>query len=258
MQITNEHTLPVIQSKLFSKFPELKFGMSTRLGGVSDGDFGMNLSFSVGDNEVNVKENRHRFFSSLGIGIETLAIPRQVHGEVVRVVDGPGMFEQTDALITNSSSIALCVSIADCLPIFIFDPVTFSLAAVHSGWRGSCARILAKAIALMQKTFGAEPSNFISYIGPAAQSCCYEVGEEVAQSFPAEYVIRTDFPKPHLDLQKMNKDILLQHGVQDTNLEVANECTICSPELLHSYRRDGKRSGRMTAVICRMDSAGND
>ena len=98
-----------------------------------------------------------------------------------------------------------------------------------------------------------EPSNFVCYIGPAARSCCYEVGEEVAQSFPAEYVIRSDFPKPHLDLQKMNKDILLQHGVQETNIEVADECTICSPELLHSYRRDGKRSGRMMAVICRVN-----
>ncbi len=146
MPITNERALPVIQSKLFSKFPELKFGMSTRLGGVGDGDFGMNLSFSVGDNEVNVKENRHRFLSSLGIGIEMLAIPRQVHGEVVRAVDGPGMFEQTDALITNSSNVALCVSIADCLPIFIFDPVTLSLAAVHSGWRGVVPEFLQKQL----------------------------------------------------------------------------------------------------------------
>ena len=154
MQITNEHTVPVIRSKLFSKYPELKFGMSTRLGGVSEGEFGMNLSFSVGDDEVNVKENRHRFFSSVGIGIEMLAIPRQVHGEVVRAVDGPGIFEQTDALVTNSCNVSLCVSIADCLPIFIFDPVTLSLAAVHSGWRGSCARILSKAIALMQKIYG--------------------------------------------------------------------------------------------------------
>ncbi|HMD14135.1 MAG TPA: polyphenol oxidase family protein, partial [Bacteroidota bacterium] len=218
MQITNEHTVPVIRSKLLSTYPELKFGMSTRLGGVSEGNFGMNLSLSVGDDEANVKENRHRFFSSLGIAIETLAIPRQVHGEVVRAVDRPGIFEQTDALVTNSSDIALCVSIADCLPIFIFDPVTLSLAAVHSGWRGSCARILSKTISLMQKTYGAEPSNFVSYIGPAAMSCCYEVDEEVAQSFPGEYVVRTAFPKPHLDLQKMNKDILLRYGVQEVKI----------------------------------------
>ena len=242
MEIINDNTVPVIGSKLFSKYPEVKFGISTKLGGVSKNGFGMNLCFSVGDDEKDVKENRRRFFSSLGIGIDTLAIPRQVHGDEVLAVKRPGIFENTDALITNTPEVSLCVSIADCLPILIFDPSSFSIAAVHSGWRGSQVRILSKAIDLMKITYGANPSDFICYIGPAAKSCCYEVGEEVAQLFTPTYVIRTAEKKPHLDLQKLNNDILFHHGVQEGNIEVAEECTICTPTLLHSYRRDGKRS----------------
>src|SRR5262245_32963129 len=90
----------VVRSKLFSKYSNIIFGMSTRLGGVSPQPLGMNLSFSVGDDPKNVEENRSRFFSKLGIASERLALPKQIHSGVIKEVNEPGIYPDCDALMT--------------------------------------------------------------------------------------------------------------------------------------------------------------
>ena len=197
----------VITSELFSMYPDVRFGVSTRLGGVSPEPLGMNLSFNVGDDPQNVIENRKRFFDSVGISDDSLAIPRQVHGDTVRRVTEPGRFESCDALLTNVKGIFLTVSIADCVPIFLVDPITKSLAAVHSGWRGSNLSILTKTIIALHNEFGANAENLVAYIGPSATVCCYEVGEDVAKEFDEKYLQKHQSEKSHLDLKRFNKEI---------------------------------------------------
>ena len=239
----------ILRSTLFSQFYLLQFGMSTRHGGVSEPPFGMNLSFHVGDNEKHVQQNRERFFGSLDITLDHLAIPQQVHSDHVQVAGTSGVYENCDALISNSPYTYLVVSVADCLPIFIFDPVTSSIAAVHSGWRGSKAHILNKAIHGLGSVYGAKPENMVAYIGPAAGVCCYEVGDEVVKEFDARYVIQQHGKKPHLDLKTLNKVILRDAGIKEEHIEISEYCTICHSELFHSYRRDKDKSGRMMGVI---------
>jgi YfiH family protein len=238
----------IVHSRLCSNFPDLLFGMSTRKGGVSPEPLGMNLSFNVGDDPRNVEENRARFFGAMAIPQSRLAFPKQIHSGTVRTVREPGMYADCDALVTATPGIFLAVSIADCVPVFLFEPVIRSVAAVHSGWRGSKQRILAEAEQTMHSEYGANSADMLAFIGPCAGGCCYEVGEEVASQFNDEFVIRDQGKKPHLDLKAFNRALLIASGLKEENIEVSPDCTICNT-LYHSYRRDGARSGRMYGVI---------
>ena len=239
----------IIRSDLLSRFPSLRAGVSTRRGGISPSPFDLNLSYNVGDSPVRVAQNRERFYGILGIPTDRLAIPHQVHSTVVRRAFEPGRYEACDALVTNVRGIFLAVSVADCLPILLHDPVTGAVAAVHSGWRGSKDKIVLHVLESVQAEFDSDKKNIVAFIGPAAGGCCYEVGEEVAKEFPSECIIRNPDQKPRLDLKLFNKNLLLANGLDERNIEVSPFCTICTPALFHSYRRDGARSGRMMGVI---------
>ena len=238
----------IIRSSVFSSYLDLRFGLSTRNGGISPAPLGLNLSFSVGDVPENVQRNRALFFGALGIEPERVAFPGQVHSDVVERVSRPGRMEQCDALTTNAKELYLAISIADCLPIFLYDPVNSCIAAIHSGWRGSKGKIVSRAIQRMAELYASDPRNLMAFIGPGAGVCCYEVGEDVAGQFPGEYAERATLRKPHLDLKRWNADLLLESGVLRPNTEISDDCTICD-ERFHSYRRDGSRSGRMLGVI---------
>lgn len=242
------NSTPVIRPAVFGHEPGVIAAVSTRKGGVSREPLGMNLSFSVGDDEASVRENRARFFSALGVPVDALAIPRQVHSAVVARVDAPGPVPGTDALVTDTPGVYLCVTIADCVPILLHDPAHRAVAAVHAGWRGSAAGILSLALKLMRSAYGTRPEDLRAYVGPAAGGCCYEIGPEVAERFPAKYVTRRPAGL-RLDLKGFNADTLLGAGLDPVHMEVSPLCTITESALLHSYRRDGPLSGRMMAVI---------
>ncbi len=241
--------IPIILSEKFSKYKEIKFSFSTRRGGVSPEPFGMNLSFDVGDERLNVLKNREIFFGVLHIGLDELAIPRQVQGGLVKRVYDRGGYDACDGLITNSVGVYLTVSTADCLPVFLFDSVNKAVGVIHAGWRGSEMKIVSHAITLMKEEFNTSPSDLIAYVGPAAGVCCYEVGEDVARRFDDEFVIRKAYKKSHLDLKLFTKEELKKSGAKEKNIEISDFCTICRADLFHSYRRDFNESGRMMGVI---------
>ena len=207
------------------------------------------MSLSVGDEEAIVHANRRRFYDVLDIDPGCIAIPRQVHGDVVLQISDPGLYESCDALVTDRAGVYLTVSVADCLPIFLFDPVRLVVAAVHSGWKGSVRRILSKTLSLLQDRCGSQTGDVLAFIGPGSGSCCYEVGDDVASQFDPGYSTRDPDRKARLDLKAFNRDLLIHAGVPPGQVEISDRCTICLPELFHSYRRDGQRSGRMMGVI---------
>ena len=230
------------------QYPFLVCALSTRLGGVSSGSFGMNLSYAVGDDPEAVTLNRKRFFGSLGIGIEDLVLQHQVHGDNVRPVIAPGAWPETDGLCTASPGLFLCVTVADCVPVFLVDPAIRAIGVVHAGWRGSAARIAAKGVRVMTEDLGANPSDMIAYIGPSAAVCCYSVGGDVASRFPASCVVR-EGDSYRVDLKQANREQLMEAGLGPETIEVDNSCTICNAGLYHSHRREGVLSGRMMGVI---------
>ncbi len=242
------HSDTAIAPSLFAAFAEIRCAVSTRHGGVSPHPFGMNLSFNVGDQENFVRQNRVRFFGSLGIAQHRLAVPRQCHSALVRKAEAPGNFEATDGLITDAKDVWLVVSVADCTPVFLFDAKKKAVGAVHAGWRGSASGIVAGAVKQMIAAFESSPSDLHAFIGPSAGPCCYEVGEEVASQFHPD-VVHARKGTVFLDLKKENARQLTANGVPERQIETSPHCTICGGQLFHSYRRDRERSGRMMGVI---------
>jgi len=238
----------ILRPAFAEHYPFLVCALSTRLGGVSPGSFGLNLSYAVGDDPEAVTLNRKQFFGSLGIGIEDLVLQHQVHGDNIRHVVAPGAWPETDGLCTASPGLFLCVTVADCVPVFLVDPSIRAIGVVHAGWRGSAARIAAKGVRVMTEDLGANPSGMIAYIGPSAAVCCYSVGRDVASRFPASCVVR-EGDSYRVDLKQANREQLMEAGLRPEVIEVDNACTICNTGLYHSHRREGALSGRMMGVI---------
>jgi polyphenol oxidase len=243
--------MTVILPKIFSGISELRAGMSTKIGNENDNEFGVNLSYNVEDDHTRVRRNRRKFFAQVGILEHDLAIPLQCHSNEILRVDTPGEYRECDALITNIIHVALIVTVADCVPILLFDPINKAIGAIHAGWRGTVGLIVKRAVEKMKAEYRTDPAQMLAYIGPSAGMCCYEVGEEVAIMF-GNKVVPYGKTKVFLDLKKENIFQLMQVGVLASNFEVSSSCTICERKLFHSFRRDGQRAGRMMAVICIM------
>ena len=207
-----------------------------RGGGTSVGAYeSLNLSFAVGDDPGAVLENRRRVAAAVGADLGEFVFTRQVHGAGVRVVTagdrGAGAFAvdqqvpEADALVTRDPAVVLAILAADCVPIVLYDPVAHVLACVHSGWRGTVARVSQAAVTAM-RALGANPENVIAGIGPAIGAERYQVGADVASAvereFGAEGVIRPDGTgRWLLDLATANQLVLREAGLADGNVHVA-------------------------------------
>ncbi len=246
--MTHPSAPEVITPEVFDNIPGVLSALSTRLGGVSPPPFGMNTSFRVGDDEELVRDNRALFFGKFGIGEDRLAIPGQRHGSRVVPVSRPGSYPDCDALVTNADCVFLCISFADCIPVFLADPVTRTVAAAHAGWRGAAGTVVGGTIAVMKERFGVEPGNLRVYLGPGAGQCCYSVGPEVAGLFEPSF-LRSDRDNVFLDLKAVLVRQLEEAGVPRAGIEVNPSCTICGAGRFHSFRRDKDRSGRMMGFI---------
>ncbi len=240
--------MTVILPRLAEGTGIVRAAMSTRQGGVSAEPFGMNLSFRVGDNPETVAENRRRFLEHFGAGPGQLAVPVQVHGTTIRRADGGGEYPACDALMTDRVGLVLGVTVADCVPILLADPVSHVIAAAHAGWRGTAAGIARAVVRAMEGESGISPRRLLAFVGPAAGACCYAVGPEVADLFTPEVVNRRDGGL-FVDLKSSNAAQLAASGVLPGSIEIHPLCTITERHLLHSFRRDGSRSGRMMAAI---------
>ena len=173
---------------------------------------------------------------------EDFAGLKQIHSNLVLVVDRKGMCGQGDALVTNVSGLTIAVRTADCYPILLADTRHRAAAAVHAGWRGTITHIVEQAIEKMRTEFGTLPADVHAAIGPGIGACCYEVGEEVASQFG--YCGRA-----HLDLARENRRQLVSAGVEPQNIEALGVCTFCDAERFFSYRREKEKAGRMTSYI---------
>jgi hypothetical protein len=240
-----------IRPSIFSAHPQLLAAGSTRLGGVSQPPFAsLNLGLSTDDDPLAVAENRLRFFAALGIDETCTASAYQVHGDAVLHVESPGRWEGYDALVTQQTGVYLCVTVADCTPILLWDPRQNIVAAVHAGWRGTSLRIVSKTLEEMRHRYGTNPSDCVAYIGTCIDACDYEVGADVADGFGPEFK-RWDEGRQRffLDLKKANKAQLLQAGVPEVNIEVSPYSTVKDNDRFFSYRKEAGQTGRMLYVI---------
>ncbi len=238
----------ILKSYLLSKYPDLVFGFSTKVGLNRKAPYYFNLSKSVGEDENLVAENRRSFFSTLGLDHENIVFQKQVHSDIVTYVVKRGICGESDAVITNKKGLGLAVSTADCVPVFLYDPRNKVIAGIHSGWKGTQKKILFKTLQKLKTNFNCSPEELAAYIGPSICRDYYEVGEEVASQFDSIYLLKRN-NKVYLDLPGANYDMMLDFGMRENNIQMSSLCTYEMKSLLHSYRRDGIKSGRAIGVI---------
>lgn len=244
---------------------------TTRLGGVSEGPLAsLNLGVHRGDRPEACRENYRILGEAVGFSPEDTVLTRQLHGDIVAKVGaadrGQGLFRdldgvERDGLMTNDPQTALTAFGADCATILLYDPEKKAVAAVHSGWRGTAAGIVYKAVRQLSQAYGTRPSDLRAAIGPCIGRCCFETHREVpdamlaalgADALPAidrdpgraPYGKDTHF---HVDLKLLNEIWLRRAGVED--IDVCGECTACLKDRYWSHRRQGDRRGVQAAVI---------
>jgi len=253
-------------------------GITTRLGGVSEGVFGsMNTSFFGIDDKIAVFENIKRSLEAIGADAKTIVATQQVHSNNILVIDDQTSFSalrkmdvsgsalegydlyvspETDGLITNRRDVILMTFYADCVPLMLHDPVTGYVGTVHSGWRGTANLIGLEAISLF-KALGSDLKNIQVGIGHSAGVCCYEVDQPVINALRTHFselemltfMVPKDDEKVMLDLKTANAMIFRGSGIDEANIEINQGCTICDAHLYHSHRRTGYPRGSMSAFI---------
>ena len=208
----------------------------TRNGGVSAPPYdSLNVSTSVGDAPDAVAENRARIKSAMNGG-ETAWV-RQVAGDAVLCVSGPGFAGAGDALVTDREGLSLVVAVADCVPVALVGDGSVGIA--HSGWRGTLSGVAGKAAAEVAGTVRA-------YIGPCIRGCCYEVSEDLAGRFAERFGTGVVSGRM-LSLPDAIRTDLEEVGVGEVH--DLGLCTGCRPDLFFSHRKQKPKTGRNLAAV---------
>lgn len=172
------------------------------------------------------------------VGDKKLVFMKQIHSDIVAVVDKSSPVIECDAMITNDKDVALCVVVADCIPVILRDNVKKVVAVAHAGRVGSYKDIIKKTIEKMKKEFTCKEDDIDINFGPSIKKCCYEVGSEVIDGYEEFASIKNG--KIYLDLIELNKKGL-------KNLEIDSTCTSCDTNYF-SYRRDATKE-RFCGVV---------
>ena len=241
-----------------------KNAFSTRLGGVSRlPEQALSLGNFSHDQREAVLENRRRFLEAVGATGWQLVTAKQIHSAEVRSVrdaeDARREPAAGDALTANIPRTLLAVQTADCLPVLIVDERTHAVAAIHAGWRGTLARIVARTVERMQQQYDSRPEDLRAALGPAIGACCFEVGPEVLDAFQREFSyadeLISDRPqdgKGHLDLNQANARQLIDCGLRADRIYDSGLCTYCRHDLFFSYRRERgaeRHVGRLMGAV---------
>jgi purine-nucleoside/S-methyl-5'-thioadenosine phosphorylase / adenosine deaminase len=225
-----------------------RVAFSTRVGGVSEGDFAsLNLGILTEDDPARVVENRTRLCDAVGADPDGATMAWQRHGATVtraqpRGIVTPGtVFDHCDGLWSDEPGRAMLLLTADCMPIALVrsDGEVPAVGILHAGWRGLLAGIVGAGV----RALGSR--GLVAAIGPSIGPCCYEVGEEVAR--PYREAFGDDVARDGtLDLWTAAERALRAAGVH--HIERSNICTSCHGERFFSHRRDAGKTGRQGVI----------
>lgn len=234
----------------------------TRHGGVSSGKYAsLNFSSAAEDTLDNVAENLRRAASALGVSSEHLYFLSQVHGSVVHQLTASSDREQVlrregDALMSLDPRVACGVRTGDCVPVLVADRRSGGVVAIHAGWRGVVAQVVASGVAALRSGAGAD-GDLLAAIGPHISQPAFEVSPEVAGELarmaPGVDVVSYDHgEKPHVNLRRIVRYQLSQLGLAEDAIDDVPGCTLLEPADWFSFRRDGAASGRhLSAIVAR-------
>lgn len=232
----------------------------SRSGGVSKPPFDtLNVGSNTADDPSSVANNRLRALGALGADAcaDELVSPKQVHGDLVLVVDDPERLPlaraQTgaDAIVCLVPRVPVLLCFADCTPVVMVVP-DGSFCVAHAGWRGAYAQIAGKALRVLCERTGTSPAQANVYIGPHIGACCYEVSDDLLARFVARFGPSVDAGGGHLSLSSAIICDLLRAGVDKARIVEDETCTRDSTDRYFSYRASGGECGRHGALVCRL------
>jgi polyphenol oxidase len=247
-------SIELLQSELLARVPGVAHGFTTRRDGHSHGVYSsLNLSGRVGDEKSAVDANRQAVLARLGCPQGAMVMLKQIHGEEVReVTRWAGRSIEADGMWTRDRQAVLAVLVADCVPVLMSTPDGKAVAAVHAGWRGTRARIVARTVERLASAGYAADSLLVA-LGPAIGPCCFTIaddtGSQLRQAYPSTAAVRQDAGRMVADLWQLNVEALIESGVRQAHIDVLRRCTSCEAEMFFSHRRDHGSTGRQAGLI---------
>lgn len=239
----------------------VSLAFSERMGGVSSAPYAsLNLGAHVGDDLSAVEENRRRALRAMGLSEfeDRLIVPNQVHGDHICVIHSSDVSELTrvrdevvqgcDAVVCVAPEVPVLMCFADCVPVILVAPHGF--AVVHSGWRGSIARIAGKAARVLLSETASAPSDILAYVGPHIGPDDYEVSQELLDRFVAEFGERVKARTQgcYLSLAETVRAALEDEGIAPEQVIVSDMSTPRHTDKFYSYRAEAGTCGRHGAL----------
>lgn len=239
----------------------VSLAFSERMGGVSSVPYAsLNLGAHVGDDLGAVEENRRRVLTAMGLSEfeDNLIVPNQVHGDNVCVIHSSESHELArvrdevaqgcDAVVCVASDVPVLMCFADCVPVILVTPNGF--AVIHSGWRGTMAKIAGKAARVLLSETASQPSEVLAYVGPHIGAEDYEVSKELLGRFVAEFGprVRTHAQGNYLCLAEAIRSALEDEGITSDQILVSNLSTPSHTDKFYSYRAEAGTCGRHGAI----------
>ena len=209
----------------------------------------LRAAFSLKSIPVTGFEGRRSFAKKAGFDPNGLVIPNQTHSTNVSFAKSVNSIENCDGVFTDEKDIVCSIQVADCMPIYFAHCSKNVFGLVHAGWRGLVYGILESTSQLISEN-GYKLHDFEIFIGPSIQKCCFEIRDDIVGKFNVGCVTPAqENGKYNVDLQYQACKEMIQMGYRKKQIKVSTECTYCSQEKYHSFRRDGKDSGRMIGLI---------
>ncbi len=215
-----------------------------------------NMSLCYGDTQ-GALENRKKFLSAIGIDYRALICAKQVHGKnVVYVTEadkGNGALEydssisDSDGFFTDKKNTPIAILTADCLSVFIYDPLRPAVGILHAGWRSTEKNICAEGVRLMQEKFGSKPEELLIGFGPSIRVCCCKMENAFKSNFPFGLINRDG--NLYMDIALINTRQLTDCGVKQDNIFDPKLCTFSENKDYFSFRKEAQSAGRLISVI---------
>jgi YfiH family protein len=235
----------ILKATAFEQITGIQHAFFTRQGGVSTGvHSSLNCCYRGKDDPANVRENRQRVMSYLGISFESLITTINVHGNNVISVDVPWEESnppEADGMVTNLKNIVLASDSADCPIVLFADNTSEVIGLAHAGWKSSFAGILEKTMDIML-SLGAKPHQMSAVIGPCILQPSYEVSTEFYDNFIAHSSLNESFFIPSNNESHKLFDLLgfVREKLKNLNLQNISEIgldTYMKEDLFFSCRR---------------------
>jgi hypothetical protein len=187
--------------------------------------------------------NQQTFFKQQNLDERKIIGADLTHDDKVMIVNSETtlrMIPNCDALITADKNCLLTVTVADCLPIYFYDPKKQVVALAHAGWKGVLNGIAQKTALSLINNFSCDSNDIKIFIGPHIQKCHFEVKDDVASQFAPKYIIESA-GKKYINLAAAVKNQLLNIELPTSNISISPDCTFCLENKYFSFRRESDK-----------------